>query len=196
MLQQVRCFFDGVMVPEIAGLRYIPEYLDSETHRRLLTAVDQQPWQTSVDHGVQVYGFHYNHREQAAYRIAELPQWASDLAECLYRDGLVPSVPNQLVANEYQPGTGIFTHIDQSVFGETIASVSLGSACVMQFAQSESGRVEELLVEARSLLVLSGEARWKWAHGIPARTVDAWQNRDIPRSRRVSLTFRIVPPDV
>jgi alkylated DNA repair dioxygenase AlkB len=107
------------MVPDIAGLRCVPEYLDSETHGRLLAAVDLHPWQMSVDHGVQVYGYHYDHARRAAYRIGELPQWASDLAVCLCRDGLLPSVPDQMVANEYQPGTGIFAHADQSVFGHS-----------------------------------------------------------------------------
>ena len=183
------------MLPDIAGLRYIPEYVDPATHGRLLAAVDLHPWQMSIDHGVQIYGYHYNHVKRAAYLIGELPQWASDLAARLYRDGLVPSVPDQMVANEYPPGTGIFAHADQSVFGETIASVSLGSTCVMQFAQHEYKRMEELLLEPRSVLILSGEARWRWKHAIPARAVDTWQNRDFPRSRRVSLTFRVMPPE-
>jgi alkylated DNA repair dioxygenase AlkB len=147
----------------------------------------------SVDHGVQIYGYHYNHRRRAAYQIGELPQWATDLAVRLWRDGLVPNAPDQMVANEYRPGSGMFAHVDQAVFGDTIASVSLGSSCVMQFSNSEAERTEELLLEPRSVLLLSGEARWAWTHEIPARTVDIWQNRERPRSRRVSLTFRVMP---
>jgi len=181
------------MLPTIAGLQYVPEYLDRETHDRLLTAVDLQPWQTSNDHGVQVYGYHYNHKRRAAYRIGELPSWVRDLAVRLWRDGFLPSVPNQLVANDYRPGEGIFAHVDQAVFGDTIVSVSLSSTCVMQFSHSEGGRTEERLLEPRSVLVLSGEARWAWKHEIPARTADRWQNQERPRSRRVSLTFRVIP---
>jgi alkylated DNA repair dioxygenase AlkB len=181
------------MPPTIIGLQYLPDYLDPETHDRLLKAVDLQPWQTSNRHGVQVYGYHYNHERRAAYRIGELPAWARDLAVRLWRDGLLPSVPDQLVANGYRPGEGIFAHVDQAVFGDTIASVSLGSTCVMRFSKSEAERTEELLLEPQSALILSGEARWAWKHEIPARTVDRWQNRDRPRSRRVSLTFRVIP---
>ena len=79
------------------------------------------------------------------------------------------------------------------MLGDTIASVSLGSTCVMRFSHCESERREELLLEPRSVLVLSEEARWQWKHEIPARTVDAWQNRERPRTRRVSLTFRVMP---
>jgi alkylated DNA repair dioxygenase AlkB len=181
------------MLPTIAGLQYVSEYLDRETHDRLLTAVHLQPWQTSNAHGVQVYGYHYNHKRRAAYRIGELPAWASDLAQRLWREGFLPSVPNQLVANDYRPGEGIFAHVDQAVFGDTIVSVSLGSTCVMRFSNSEGERTEELLLEPRSVLVLSGDARWAWKHEIPARAVDRWQDQERPRSRRVSLTFRVIP---
>ncbi len=181
------------MLPTIVGLRYIPEYLDRETHDRLMAAADGQPWQTSVDHRVQVYGYHYSHRHRAAYRIGDLPPWVSALAMRLWRDGLLPIVPDQMVANDYPPGSGIFAHVDQAVFGDTIASVSLGSTCLMQFSNSEGARKEELLLEPRSVLVLSDEARWAWKHEIPARAVDRWQNQEWPRARRVSLTFRVMP---
>jgi alkylated DNA repair dioxygenase AlkB len=177
----------------ISGLRYVPDYLAESAHDQLLAAVDSERWLTSVDHGVQVYGYHYSHKERAAFRIGELPEWAHALAVRLRTDGLLPSVADQMVANEYQPGTGIFAHVDQAVFGDTVASVSLGSTCVMQFSNIETDPTVEILLEPRSVLVLSGEARWAWKHGIPARRADVWQDRELPRSRRVSLTFRIMP---
>jgi alkylated DNA repair dioxygenase AlkB len=181
------------MSPSITGLQYFPDYLDEQTHDSLLTAVDGHRWQASVDHGVQVYGHHYDHSRREAYRIGDLPPWVHDLARRLHRDGLMPGVPDQMVANDYPPGAGIFAHVDQEVFGGTVASVSLGSTCVMQFSQTDSDRTEELLLEPRSVLVLSGDARWAWKHGIPARSVDIWDNRERHRSRRVSLTFRVMP---
>lgn len=177
----------------IAGIKYVPGYLDQETHDQLFSAVDQQRWQMSVDHGVQVYGYHYDHKRRVAYRIGDLPIWATALARRLYQDGHLESTPNQLVANEYQPGTGIFDHLDQSVFGEVVISISLGSTCTMRFTRSDPEASYELFLEPRSLLVLSGEARWRWKHGIPSRTSDMWNGREYVRSRRVSLTFRAVP---
>jgi alkylated DNA repair dioxygenase AlkB len=97
-----------------------------------------------------------------------------------------------MVANDYRPGSGIFAHVDQAVLGDIVASVSLGSTCVMRFSHGASEQVEELLLEPRSVLVLSGEARWAWQHEIPARTVDTWENEETARSRRVSLTFRVI----
>jgi alkylated DNA repair dioxygenase AlkB len=177
----------------IPGLRYIRAYLESATHDRLFDVVDAEPWLMSVDHRVQIYGYGYHHAKRAAHRVRDLPPWACDLAERLCRDGLVPAVADQLVVNDYPPGTGIFPHVDQAVFGDTVASVSLGSSCVMQFTHAASARVEEVFLEPRSVLVLSGEARWHWRHEIPARLVDEWEGASRPRSRRVSLTFRVMP---
>jgi alkylated DNA repair dioxygenase AlkB len=179
----------------IDGIRYVPGYLDQETHDRLLAAVDDHRWQTSVDHGVQVYGYSYDHRLGAAYCIGPLPDWAAAVAQRLHHDGYAARMPNQLVANEYRPGAGIFDHQDQAVFGDVVISVSLGSTCVMRFTRPDRDGCEELLLEPKSLLVLSGEARWRWKHGIPGRASDVWDGRAYVRSRRVSLTFRAVPED-
>lgn len=177
----------------IPGVQYLPHYIDARTQEQLLGAVDQQLWQQSARHRVQVYGYHYNHRQRAAYRIGDLPPWAVALAEQLHGDGLIASTPNQLVANDYEPGVGIFDHVDQAVFGDVVISVSLGSTCIMRFTQAEPEASREMLLEPGSALVLTGEARWDWKHGIPDRASDRWHDREYVRSRRVSLTFRAVP---
>jgi alkylated DNA repair dioxygenase AlkB len=179
------------MLPVIPGLRYLPDYLDFETHARLWVAADLQPWRRAQERGIQIYGYSYHHTHGGGiYRIGDLPPWALDVATRLWRDGLMPDVPDQMVANDYEPGPGIFAHVDQAVLGATIVSISLGSSCVMQFTESNSGREEQLLLEPRSALVLSGEARSHWKHAIPARLSDVWMNHESARTRRVSLTFR------
>jgi alkylated DNA repair dioxygenase AlkB len=47
-------------------------------------------------------------------------------------------------------------------------------------------------LEPGSLLVLSGEARFAWTHGIAARRFDVIDGVRTARARRVSLTFRTV----
>lgn len=44
----------------------------------------------------------------------------------------------------------------------------------------------------RSLLVLQGDARYTWSHGISPRKFDKVQGELIARQRRVSFTFRQV----
>lgn len=52
------------------------------------------------------------------------------------------------------------------------------------------------MLEPRSLLLLTGAARYEWTHGIPARRSDIVDGLRRPRAGRVSLTFRSVTPAV
>jgi alkylated DNA repair dioxygenase AlkB len=103
-----------------------------------------------------------------------------------------PDLADQLIVTEYQPGQGIFSHVDVPMFADTIVTISLGSTCVMEFVAPEAGQHAHLLLEPLSALVLSGEGRSTWKHSIPARTSDLWQGRSWKRTRRVSLSFRKV----
>lgn len=47
---------------------------------------------------------------------------------------------------------------------------------------------KELYVQKDSLYIMSGESRYSWTHEMPTRKND----NDKPRSRRVSITFRMV----
>lgn len=119
-------------------------------------------------------------------------------------DLLFPAVPTQarqVILNLYNPGEGISSHVDLlKRFGDGIIGVSLGSGCVMRFAQAgftsavnpsicdeavhspdpishsqnnEDDRVVyDLYLPERSVLVLSSDARYKWTHGIEKRTSD------------------------
>jgi alkylated DNA repair dioxygenase AlkB len=62
----------------------------------------------------------------------------------------------------------------------------------MNFTNTNCGEVVPILLEPRSLVVLKGEARYGWMHGIPPRKSDIVAGTTVRRSRRVSLTFRKV----
>ena len=49
---------------------------------------------------------------------------------------------------------------------------------------------QEVFLKRRGLLLISGEARDKWKHQIPARDYDTVEKRHIPRDSRVSLFLR------
>lgn len=182
------------MIP--SGLQYRADYLSQDEQSAYLSQVDEMPWQTDLKRRVQHYGYVYDYRRRRIdpdmYR-GPLPVPAQQLAERLHEDGYIDCVPDQMIVNEYQPGQGISAHIDcEPCFGDTIVSVSLGSACVMHFTYVETGENYSLLLEPGSVLSFTGEARYQWRHSIPARKTDVWKHQKIYRSRRVSLTFRRV----
>jgi alkylated DNA repair dioxygenase AlkB len=179
----------------VPGLTYLPDYIDPATHDRLVEAIDAQPWLTRLKRRVQHYGWIYDYKARAvdpAQYLGPLPDWAAGLATRL-REGFFPDGPDQLIVNEYEPGQGISAHVDQpQSFGPTVASLSLGSTCVMELTHAPTGQMIPLLLEPRSLLVLQGEARYDWRHAIPARKSDTFAGQTFPRARRLSLTFRRV----
>ncbi|MEO6014366.1 MAG: alpha-ketoglutarate-dependent dioxygenase AlkB [Devosia sp.] len=158
--------------------------------------IDEHSWRDDLKRRVQHYGYRYDYTARRVTRdsyLGPLPDWLRSLAARLRGDGLFAAEPDQVIVNEYLPGQGIAPHVDcEPCFGDIIASLSLGSACVMQFDSVSSGARLSKQIERRSLLVLQGEARFDWKHGIPARKTDVVDGLNFPRERRVSLTFRNV----
>lgn len=178
----------------IPGLSYIPGYITSAEENHLLTAIDQQIWMTDLKRRVQHYGYRYDYKRRsvdADLYLGALPAWLHGWAQRLQQDGHFAHALDQVIINEYLPGQGIADHVDcVPCFGDTILSLSLGSPCVMMFTRVEDGLQVPLLIEARSLLVMRGEARYEWKHGIPSRKTDAYNGQVYLRARRVSMTFR------
>lgn len=181
---------DGdVTVPRISGLVYYPQYIDPKHESDLVTAIDAEPWDTTWKRRRQPYGATYGKQNESR---REIPAWASFLVDRLYAEGISEQPFDQMLVNEYFPGQGIALHKDYEPFDRTVVSLSLLSACVMDFRHATNGQQDSILLEPRSLLVLSGEARYEWQHGIATRKSDRWQGTLIRRSRRLSVTFRLL----
>lgn len=181
--------------PELPdGLTYCEEHIAGQDADELLAAVDASPWLADLKRRVQHYGYRYDYKARKAQRedyIGPLPVFLESVAERLAQEAVFSQKADQVIVNEYLPGQGIAAHIDcRPCFGDTIAILSLGSACVMRFEHRPSSRTIDLALRPLSLLTISGEARHEWTHAIPARKSDMIDGEKLLRSRRVSLTFR------
>lgn len=182
------------MLPPAA--QYLPFYVDETNEAELLGLIDNSSWLGDLKRRVQHYGFRYDYKARRVTKesyLGPLPDWLGSLADRLWNEGIFQARPDQVIVNEYLPGQGIAPHVDcEPCFGQTIASLSLDATCVMEFTHISSGQSSSQVLAPRSLLVLDGEARFNWTHGIPARKSDVIDGKRIPRGRRVSLTFRNV----
>jgi alkylated DNA repair dioxygenase AlkB len=176
-------------LPEIPGLRYLPDYITQAQEQELAAAIDAEPWNTNWERRRQLYGATYGRQDEA---VRPIPDWGQDLAARMHLEGLGERQFDQMLINEYLPGQGIAFHLDYEPFDRTVVSLSLLSACVMDFRHVAGDRRESLLLEPRSLLVLSDEARYQWQHGIARRKNDKWQGETIRRLRRLSVTYRLL----
>lgn len=103
----------------------------------------------------------------------------------------------QAILNLYAPGSGITPHIDlPGRYADGIVGASLTGGCVMTFTRE--GMRHDVYLPPRSVYVMSGPARWEWAHGIAYRSedvvLDGKEERTIPRGLRLSVTLRWMKP--
>lgn len=187
---------EGIDLSVIRGLGYIPNFITGAEEKNLLESINREPWLNDLKRRVQHYGYKYDYRARSlnySMYLGDLPAWVDPVVHKMRRRNLIDQNFDQLIVNEYLPGQGIAGHVDcQPCFGETIFALSLGSTCLMDFINSESKNIVSLLLEPRSLLIMSEEARYKWTHGIAGRKTDVYKGRSFPRKSRVSLTFRKV----
>jgi len=179
---------------KIAGLHYVADFIPPSEEASLVAIIDRQPWLTGLKRRVQHYGWKYDYtarRVHESMRLGTLPDWLATYCRKLHEGGYFSTLPDQVIVNEYLPGQGITPHVDcVPCFGDTIASISLGSACIMEFSKG----MEKIPVwlEPRSLVILTGDARYGWKHAIPQRKTDMHSGGRHTRNRRLSLTFRTV----
>ncbi len=180
--------------PAIVGLSYLPNFISPSEEAELLHWIDEQPWRTDLKRRVQHYGCRYDYKARTISRelkLGTLPYLLDGYAQKL-AGKIFAHKPDLVIANEYMSGQGISSHTDCiPCFGPTIASLSLGSACLMDFIGPNDERHVQLL-EPRSLLILSNDAPYRWKHSIAARKSDRIHSDIVKRERRVSLTFRSV----
>uniref|UniRef100_A0A8D1LDB4 tRNA (carboxymethyluridine(34)-5-O)-methyltransferase ALKBH8 n=1 Tax=Sus scrofa TaxID=9823 RepID=A0A8D1LDB4_PIG len=136
------------------GLMVIEEIISSDDEKMLLESVN---WTEDTDN-------------QNC-----LPDICDSILEKWLKEGFIKRKPDQLTVNQYEPGHGIPAHIDtHSAFEDEIISLSLGSEIVMDFKHPD-GITVPVMLPCRSLLVMTGESRYLWTHGITPRKFDTVQ---------------------
>ncbi|XP_034936265.1 alkylated DNA repair protein alkB homolog 8 [Chelonus insularis] len=181
------------------GLKLIKDFITIEEENLLLNSLK---WNENDEINLELkhrkvmhfgYEFDYStNKVDPSNPIKSIPNEYKFLQELFEKNKCGNHVYDQLTINRYQPGQGIPPHIDtHSVFEDPILSLSLGSACVMDFRKGQ--QKIQIVLPARSLLIMSQDARYAWSHGICPRKKDVIKEESIkilPRGTRTSFTFR------
>ena len=169
------------------GLIFRPEFLTAFEEGDLLAFIHTIEFRTLQMHGVTAkrrikqYGWHYAFESYELTPADPIPaEFENIRARSATLAGINASEWAEVLVTEYSAGAGIGWHRDAPVFG-IVAGISLGGACRMRF-QTGTGparMTQAIELPARSIYLLTGEARTKWQHMIPAT-----------RELRYSITFR------
>ncbi|KAM9853847.1 tRNA (carboxymethyluridine(34)-5-O)-methyltransferase alkbh8 [Aulostomus maculatus] len=181
-VESVTCEEEEAPQPLPEGLVLVEDFVSPEEEALLLAAVD---WSVSDDvtaekalkhRRVKHYGFEFRYDNNNVDKDKPLPtgipvECRPVLERCV-KNGHINTVPDQLTVNQYESGQGIPPHVDtHSAFEDTILSLSLGAKTVMEFRHPD-GRVVNVMLPGQSLLVMKGESRYLWSHGITPRKFD------------------------
>ncbi|RDY02139.1 SPAP8A3.02c, partial [Mucuna pruriens] len=197
-------------IEQVKGLWLCRHFLSPRQQSRILSAIQADNWfpNPSINQAMR-------------FGLQHLPEWAIPLAHSIRRSVLATQVQvqaqaqqhpppfplqllhreplfDQMIANVYQPGEGICAHVDLLRFDDGIAILSFQSNCVMHFTpvsnDSPSVPVAVLLTPG-SLILMSGEARYRWKHEINRNPgFQIWHGQELTQAKRTSITLRKLSP--
>ena len=182
---------------EINGLELYPNFINDDEQKQLLYSIDSSLWMHDLKRRVQHYGYKYNYRARKidhSFYLGKLPEWSKMIYQRMIDKNIISFIPDQAIINEYQTGQGIASHIDcEPCFGDVIISLSLNASCIINFEKQPNSKNKiGIFIEPKTLLVMKNESRYNWYHSIPPRKSDKFNDENIKRDRRVSITFRKV----
>lgn len=169
------------------GLHYAAGFIDEAEELTLLRHIEALTFDAVVMRGVTAkrtvkhFGLNYGYESWTVEETEPLPAFLEPLRHKVAAAMAVePHDLREILVSRYEKGAGIGWHRDAPMFG-IIGGVSLGAACVLRFRNPKVQPIERynLLAEARSLYILTGNARWQWQHSI-----------DASPALRHSITFR------
>ena len=183
----------------VSGLYY---FNGLPIQKNIVEQLDQREWNpvsaAANSRATQQYGFIYDYKARKVGSACEpIPDFLENLRRQLTEKCRKESHEisddyfNQCIVNNYMPSQGINMHTDHNVYGAIIGCFTLGSGATMTFRNGQDK--QELYVEPDSLYIMTGDARYKWTHEMPARKSDMVDGTKHIRGRRVSVTFRHVP---
>jgi hypothetical protein len=132
--------------------------------------------------------------------LGEFPEWLKNIwtraYTCLKDENIFTSFseknifPDHVLINKYEIGDGADDHTDDLTFwGDWIVGVSFGSGCTFCLT-SETGTKYDIYLPKLSVYLMKGDVRYKYKHGITFDKFDIVYGNVIPRTKRISLTFR------
>jgi alkylated DNA repair dioxygenase AlkB len=116
------------------------------------------------------FGLRYNYEQRDVQSAPQIPTFLDDLrAKAAAFANRSAQEVKQVGINEYRAGAGIGWHRDKQEFGDVIGASLLTPAKIrLRKQHGQKWERRALVLQPRSIYVLSGASRREWEHSIPA----------------------------
>ncbi|KAJ2327127.1 hypothetical protein GGI00_004548 [Coemansia sp. RSA 2681] len=196
---------------ESRGLFYVADFISEHEEQALLAHIREDEereaatnggsdkWHRVQERYVKHYGHSFDYQTKHVGSTAktasqQLPLWSLAIIERISEHIPAHALdPDMLTIQRYPPGAGISFHVDShTAFTDTLAVLSMGTPVQMDFRKpgEPKAAMHSLDLEPRSLLLLTGEARYAWEHAIRIRRADLVSGAIRERQERWSITIR------
>ena len=168
------------LISDISGLSYYPNFLTDKLHQQLVDVLDTLDYKIVNGKPAKYFGLDYTYRKKTHdQKPEEIPHFFNVLEPLNLK-------MEQLVIQYFRSDDG-HSHIKESDLFDTVIILPIGSSFKYNFYKDD--KVIDFLVEPKSLLVISGEAR-KWKRSIRSRIKEKFNNFIIPRNEFYLFTYR------
>ncbi len=181
------------------GLQYYPHAISADLLERLeqYFANPDLEWTTTtakgtgrrVIHYISAYTYSQGGQKPTAHPLPPICEELLEILTNLGHDVFDMSERGQCIVNEYEPGQGITSHTDDiNKFDDTVCCFTIYGGGTMIFKKDND--IYSLYTEPGSLYVMTGDSRYDWTHEMKKVKNDIVDGVKIPRTKRVSITFR------
>jgi alkylated DNA repair dioxygenase AlkB len=185
-----------IQILEPKGLFYFENIISDVLNKKLCEYFDKlTEWYSVRPNSKARQVIHFGDDNDRASRdpsikLLDYNELFDELRKLVFEKNILPKEEtlNQCIVNKYEAGQGINFHFDCREYEEYICCFTLASGVEINFYRDCDLR--KLYVKPQSLYIMSGDARYKYMHGISEKKFDRVNDIIINRGTRISITFR------
>lgn len=193
----------ALQVKDINGLFIIPNVFDFESNKSIINLIESNRGnKCNQIHLADEFGWKFLPKEiKTKSDYLGKPIWLDKIWDVISRSlhTNIKSIQtfkpieryDHVLINHYEVGDGCKSHTDDLEFWDDwVCGVSFGSGCIMNMRLNSQSH--NIFLPIGSIYLLVGDARYKWKHGIEYSSSDLVYGDEIPRTKRISITFRTI----
>ena len=186
--------YNELNINKIDGIKIYNNFLSEEEQDYLVYIIDNLEWDKRYNNLCQYYGFTNTHNFERLVKPVEI---TNPIPEDLNIGKKIGLDFNQLHIEEFKERKGKHPFKESSSFHEHVLFLPLYSDVVIYFKDNDKEDEEDntsskipIYIKRGTLVVLSGDARFKYYRGITYKKTYSFNYRNLKRDRLILMTFR------